>query len=86
LTLESASSIPENPEGPRDAKGWVGRELMGGVVYKPTVHQLPLVKALRVAELRASGLSSFRRLESAVNFLGEQTLTDAAGVYPEVLT
>lgn len=84
VTLTSPSAIPEDPEQFRDAKGWVGRNLMGGKSYKPTVHQLPLTRAMKVEELRAANLSSFRRLESGLRFLGDQVSAGQAGVYPEL--
>ncbi|MFG1950702.1 hypothetical protein [Micromonospora sp. NPDC048830] len=83
ITLQSPQSVPSNPEQLRDAKGWVERELMGGVSYKPTVHQLPLTRAMKIAELRAAGLSSFRRLESALTFLATEVREGRAGIYPK---
>jgi hypothetical protein len=41
--MSTPSSVPDDPEAPRDAKGWVSKELLGGRPYKPTVHQLGLV-------------------------------------------
>ncbi len=82
LTLQTPTARLDNPERPRDAKGWVSRELMGGLHYKPTVHQLPLTREMRIEDLRAAGLSSFRRLESALLFLAEQVRSQSIGVYP----
>ncbi|MBT0769714.1 hypothetical protein KIH74_12320 [Kineosporia sp. J2-2] len=81
-TLGSPRNIPSSPEGPRDAKGWVSMELMGGLPYKPTVHQLPLTRAMRIADLRAGGLSSFVRLERGLHFLANEVRTGGTGVYP----
>lgn len=81
LTL-TAAEVPSDPEAPRDAKGWVSRELMEDVSYKPTVHQLPLTRKLDVDELRAAGLSSYRRLESALQFLAAEVNAGTAGCYP----
>jgi hypothetical protein len=83
-TLQAPVEVPPNPEVFRDAKGWVGTNLLGGGAYKPTVHQMALTRSLDIDELRVSGLSSFRRLESAVRFLGEQVATQQRGVYPAV--
>lgn len=82
VTLSAPSTMPDDPETFRDAKGWVGRNLMDGESYKPTVHQLPLTRAMKVDELRQADLSSFRRLESALRFLGDQVAAGEAGVYP----
>ena len=82
VTLSTPEKVPANPEEPRDAKGWVQRNLMNGSSYKPTVHQLPLTRALKIEDLRASGLSSYVRLEAALMFLAGQVLTNSRGVYP----
>ena len=82
LTLGMPSSLPSHPESPRDAKGWVSRELMGGVTYKPTVHQLPLTRAMSIPDLHAAALSSFRRLETALEFLAREVRAGGTGVYP----
>ena len=76
------AAVPADPESVRDAKGWVGRNLMSGRSYKPTTHQYPLTVAMPLPELRAAGLSSFRRLEHAMQFLGEQVSAGTAEVYP----
>lgn len=80
--LQAPPQVPPNPEAFRDAKGWVGTNLLGGTAYKPTVHQKALTSALQIDELQASGLSSFRRLETAVRFLGDQVAANETGVYP----
>lgn len=81
-TLLHPTAVPADPESVRDAKGWVGRNLMSGRSYKPTTHQYPLTVAMRLPELRAAGLSSFRRLENAVQFLGQQASSGGTAVYP----
>jgi hypothetical protein len=86
LTLATPSVLLENPEQPRDAKGWVARELMGGVKYKPTVHQLPLTRVMDIEALQVARLSSFRRLESALLFLAREVREARAGVYPPAAT
>lgn len=80
--LKTPDDLPSDAEIFRDAKGWVGRNLMGGASYKPTTHQLPLTRAMRLDELRAAGLSSYRRLENAVQFLGREVAGGNTGVYP----
>lgn len=75
--------LPEvDPESRRDAKGWISHNLMNGTRYKPTVHQPPLTALMRVEDLRASGLSSFRRFERALQFLAQEVRTGRTGVYP----
>ncbi len=83
ITL-AAASPPENPETPRGAKEWISRNLMGGTRYKPTVHQLALTRLLKIQELQAAGLSSYRRLEGALTFLAGEVRDRSTGVYPEV--
>lgn len=83
--LEVLGQPPEllsDPESRRDAKGWIRANLMNGRAYKPTVHQLALTRLMHVADLRASGLSSFRRLENALRFLGNEVTEGSSGVYP----
>lgn len=67
------------PEQPRDAKGWVRMNLLDG--YKPALHQSLLTRLLDFADLEASGLSSYRRLVSALTFLSSN-LGVAGAVYP----
>jgi hypothetical protein len=80
--LSKPTEMLSDPESRRDAKGWVRANLMRGRAYKPTVHQLGLTRVLRIEDLRNSGLSSFRRLESALRFLGDEGARGTAGVYP----
>lgn len=82
VTLTDPGRVPDDPERYRDAKGWVQDNLMGGRSYKPTVHQLPLTRAMTVLELREAGLSSFRRLESALDFLSHEVRTGGNRTYP----
>ncbi|WP_380161777.1 hypothetical protein [Kineococcus sp. R86509] len=81
VTLADAKPLPD-PEVPRDAKGWVGKNLMGGRSYKPTLHQLPLTRLMQPADLRAADLPSFRRLERALNHLVRHAQAGTSGVYP----
>lgn len=53
--------------------------------YKPTTHQHRLTVAMRLPELRAAGLSSFRRLENAMQFLAQQA-GRRTEVYPAPVT
>jgi hypothetical protein len=62
------------PEGdlevsPRDAKGWLSTIVERG--YKPTRDQAALTRLVDLNAIRARGLRSFRRLESAVSTLLE---------------
>lgn len=68
-----------SPETPRDAKGWVRANLVTG--YKPTLHQAPLTRLLDLADLDASGLSSYRRFGRALEFLA-LNLGETGAVYP----
>jgi hypothetical protein len=49
---------PPNPEGIRDAKGWLGRQMPHG--YDPISHQLPLTAAFDLSAARS--IASFDRL------------------------
>jgi hypothetical protein len=62
--------LPPDPEkGPRSAKQWLGRHMASA--YKPTTDQEPLTRLLveDLEPLRQRGLSSFRRLERALQQL-----------------
>jgi hypothetical protein len=83
LTVQAPANLPMNPEQPRDAKGWIGRELFGGLPYKPTIHQLPLTRLMGINELRSADLSSYRRLESGLTFLAEEVRSGGRAVYPQ---
>ena len=82
LTLAEGVRAPEDPESPRDAKKWVKSNLFVRRPYKPTLHQTPVTAALTIAELRATRLSSFVRLESALQHLALQVRAGGRGVYP----
>lgn len=84
-TMKFSGELPENPEQFRDAKGWLSRNLLDGQSYKPTLHQMPLTSRMGLDELRTAGLSSFRRLESAADFLAAELRAGTAGVYPPPL-
>lgn len=83
MTSLSGRSLPDGrrinalakaPDGdlersPRDAKGWIGSLVEGG--YKPTRDQAALIRLVDLDAIRARGLRSFRRLESALSALVE---------------
>ncbi|HVY60081.1 MAG TPA: DUF4276 family protein [Planctomycetota bacterium] len=51
---------PEDPEGIRDAKGWLAKRMPRGRTYSPTVDQKPLASAFDLDAARAC--SSFDKL------------------------
>lgn len=83
ITLQSNVELVHDPESKRDAKAWVGRNLLPEKVnYKPTVHQEAFTRKVDLDELRASGLSSFRRLESGLRHLAHEVAQGQSSVYP----
>lgn len=68
----AAPDIPES--SPRDAKGWLAKNLEGG--YKETRHQAALTRELDLALLRASNHRSFKRLVHALEQLVDAIRTD----------
>lgn len=82
LTLADDVEAPEDPEAPRGAKEWVRNNLFARRPYKPTLHQTPVTDALSITELRATRLSSFVRMESALQHLATQVQNGSTGVYP----
>lgn len=82
LTMAEGVEAPADPESPRGAKEWVTSNLFVRRSYKPTLHQTPVTDALSVAELRATRLSSFVRLESALQHLALEVRSSGRGVYP----
>jgi hypothetical protein len=48
-----ASIVEPNPEGVRDAKGWLTRHREDGPPYKPTVDQADLASAFDIKQARA---------------------------------
>lgn len=82
LTLAEDVEPPEDPESPRGAKEWVSRNLFVRRPYKPTLHQTPVTNAVSITELRATKLSSFVRLESALQHLAVQVRDGGHEVYP----
>jgi len=81
-TLSLSAPMPNDPEAFRDAKGWIKKHLMGGQSYKPTTHQLPLTNQMSIDDLRTADLSSFRRLETAIRFLGSEMEHGTSNTYP----
>jgi hypothetical protein len=67
----------------RDAKGWLRQNTESG--YKPTTDQEPLTRLLLedLGPLRARGMRSFRRLESALKQLVEAIRSGSHVVTPE---
>ena len=66
--MPTEATIPDNVEtSPRDAKGWLTKNLSDG--YRPTRDQAQLTRWLDVETVRSKNLRSFQRLESAVNEL-----------------
>lgn len=78
-TVPATATSHPSPEYQRNAKDWVRSNLLGG--YKPSVFQLPLTRLLDPEAMEASGLSSYRRLVSALRFLAANRGA-AGGVYP----
>jgi hypothetical protein len=77
---ETIGEVPANPESaPRDAKGWLARNMKTG--YSPTRDQAELTRLVDLNLIRQQETRSFRRLESAVKQLvsairsGEHTVT-----------
>lgn len=69
-TISHSATAHPDPEYVRDAKGWVQEHLVHG--YKPTLYQASLTRMLNLEVMEASGLSSYRRLVSALRFLSTQ--------------
>lgn len=67
-----------DPEGPRDAKGWVGRQL--GRRYLETIDQSAFTRTMDLADEGLSRLSSFRRLRCGLEFLGDHAGTGQRGM------
>jgi len=80
-TIASQAASHPSPEHPPHPKGWVSTHLLPGSGYKPTIFQAPLTRLLDPAAMEASGLSSYRRLVSALRFLAEN-LGVTGAVYP----
>lgn len=79
--LPAGAIFAGDPEGPRDAKGWVGRQL--GRRYLETIDQSAFTRTLDLADEGLSRLSSFRRLRFGLEFLGDHAGTEQRGmVYP----
>lgn len=79
-TIPAQAGAHPAPEHPRDAKGWVRDNLVGG--YKPTLFQTSLTRLLDLDVMAASSLSSYRRLVSALTFLSNNLGVEGA-VYPD---
>jgi hypothetical protein len=60
--------FPVDPEGIRDAKGWISKARPKGLAYKPTQHQQRLAAQVDLGRLRTRS-PSFVRFESAIEDL-----------------
>jgi hypothetical protein len=83
--VKAGTVAPPSPEkAPRDAKGWLSKNINGG--YKPTTHQLPLTDMVDVSMIRNRNLRSFRRVENALRQLvdairsGQHVVTPLAAI------
>lgn len=77
--IPATATAHPDPEHPRDAKGWVKKKLFP--VYKETLYQHTLTRLLDHDDLSNKGLSSYRRLVSALEFLATNQGV-AGAVYP----
>jgi len=66
LLLGESSEAPDDDleSSPRDAKGWLNRNMPSG--YKPTADQVRLAQRVDLTLIRNRKLRSFRRFENAV--------------------
>lgn len=80
VTLRTPLEPLTAPEARSGTKEWIQRNLLPA--YKPSTHQLALTQAMDIAQLRAAGLSSYRRLGSAKQFLAASVEAGTARVYP----
>jgi hypothetical protein len=77
--IQEGATFDGDPQGIRDAKGWLSKTFPPGRIYKPTEDQLPLTRMLDFDMIRASGLPWFGTLERALRFL---VSASAGQVYP----
>ncbi|ADX45701.1 DUF4276 domain-containing protein [Paracidovorax avenae] len=63
--ISSEAAFPTDPEGVRDAKGWLSAAQPKGMAYKPTTHQAKIASQLNLTHL-AQHSPSFQRLDRAV--------------------
>jgi hypothetical protein len=61
-------------DAPRDAKGWLSRNMHS--VYKEATHQRPLTEMADLSLIRNRGLRSFRRFENALQQLIDAIRSD----------
>lgn len=78
--IHASALFVGNPEGPRDAKGWLTQHMPKGRSYKPTVDQLPLTRHLDFGLLRSAALPCFGSLERGLHHLAANRGRSA--VYP----
>lgn len=75
IELPDGNTVKEQPsyphgspeETPRDAKGFLSDQIIGG--YKPTRHQAYLTSILELEAVRRYGMRSFQRLEKGIEEL-----------------
>lgn len=67
--LNQDAKFEGDPEGKRDAKGVISRNMPPGRQYKETTDQLALTRLLDIASVRRDGPPCFGTLERAVDFL-----------------
>ena len=76
--IREAQAFPANPEGIRDAKGWLSQARPKGYAYKPTQHQKRLTAQVDLFRLRARS-PSYARFELAVgSLLNHQSIGPAS--------
>lgn len=69
-------------EAHRDVKGWLGRQLPEGKIYKPAVNQKKMTQRIDLDELAAANVPCFGSLTRVIRFLGANNST--ANVYPPI--
>ena len=69
--LRSGTTAPGNnlELAPRDAKGWLSKQMPNG--YKASIDQVELTRLVELEVIRQRGMRSFKRLEDAVRELIE---------------
>ncbi len=79
--VAATASYDDDPESPRDPKGWLSRHYPEGRKYKPTLDQLPMTRLVDFDVVRRRGLRWFVTLQNGLRFLAAQTGQPSA-VYP----
>jgi Domain of unknown function (DUF4276) len=81
LRFPSNCHIPGSPETIRGAKEWISKQLPRGKIYKETEHQVTMTRLIDLNEASKNS-RSFRRLQSALDFLLASARTGAKGASP----